>query len=226
MKNGKRLFLSYPRPVTSWLAISGISAFIVVSLAIMSLAQNSGGATGAVIGGMAGNPRNWTHVVRDGDLLLKYRSSTGEAAVEQAGTHATLREYPAGSFATGWTDIVDTPNGILYYNRDAGKGAVGRLDASGNHTTLQQYNNFSRGWTNVVGTPNGILFYNRSTGSGAVGRIDGSGNFTTVKSYPAGAFAPGWTSVHYSSRGIEYRNDSTGATAVGYIDDNGNHITR
>jgi hypothetical protein len=225
MTNSKSLPSSH-RPVTSRLAIAGTRALILASLTITALAQNSGGAIGEAIGRMAGNPRNWTHVVRDGDLLLKYRSSTGEAAVEQVGTHATLREYPAGAFATGWTDIVDTPNGILYYNRDAGKGAVGRLDASGNHNTIQQYNNFSRSWNNVVGTPNGILFYNRNTGSGAVGRIDGSGNFTTVKSYPAGAFAPGWTSIHYSARGIEYRNDATGATATGYIDENGNHITK
>lgn len=221
-----RIFVDNRCQRKSWLAIAGGTALIFASLAIASVAQDSGAAIGKVVGGIAGDSGKWTHVVHDGNLILKYRSSTGEAVVEQKDSAAILREYPAGSFATGWTEIVDTANGILYYNRDVGKGAVGRLDASGNHTTIQQYNNFSRGWTSVVSTPNGILFYNRNTGSGAVGRIDSSGNFTTVKSYPAGAFAPGWTSVHYSSRGIEYRNDNTGATNLGYIDENGNHITR
>jgi hypothetical protein len=208
----------------SWLALTLTTALIIASLTAASLAQDSGAAIGKLVGEMAGG--KWTHVVRDGNLILKYRSNTGEAVVEDANSNAILRQYPAGSFSTGWTNIVDTLNGLLYYNRDSGTGAVGRLDASGGHTTVRQYSNFSRGWTNVVSTPNGILFYNRNTGSGAVGRINESGDFTTVKSYPAGGFAPGWTSIHYSSRGIEYRNDATGATAVGYIDDSGNHITR
>jgi hypothetical protein len=165
-------------------------------------------------------------VVRVGDLVLKYRSASGEAVVEQISSQAVLRRYPAGSFATDWTQIVNTANGILYYNSDAGKGAVGRLDASGNHATVREYSNFSRGWTKVVSTPNGILFYNPNTGSGAVGRIDELGNFATIRSYSAGAFALGWTSISYTSRGIEYRNAANSATAVGYIDDNGNHITR
>jgi hypothetical protein len=208
----------------SWLALTLTTALIIVSLTGACLAQDSAAAIGKLVGEMAGG--KWTHVVRDGNLILKYRSSTGEALVEDGNSNAILRQYPAGSFSTGWTNIVDTFNGILYYNRDSGTGAVGRLDASGGHTTVRQYSNFSRGWTNVVSTPNGILFYNRNTGSGAVGRVNESGDFTTVKSYPAGGFAPGWTSIHYSSRGIEYRNDATGATAVGYIDDSGNHITR
>src|SRR5262249_19541619 len=172
-----RIFVDDRHPGKSWLALAGTTGLIFVSLTIASLAQDSGAtvgsetASGKVIGELAGGSGKWTHVVRDGNLILKYRSSTGEAVVEQMGSNTILRQYPAGSFSTGWTDIVDTPNGILYYNGDIGKGAVGRLDASGNHTTLQQYNNFSHGWTNVVGTPNGTLFYNRTTGSRAVGPV-------------------------------------------------------
>jgi hypothetical protein len=35
--------------------------------------------------------------------------------------------FPAGAFATGWTRIVSTPNGILFYNGQTGAGAVGRI---------------------------------------------------------------------------------------------------
>ncbi len=31
-------------------------------------------------------------------------------------------------FSTGWTHIVNTPNGIVYYNSLTGAGAVGRLE--------------------------------------------------------------------------------------------------
>jgi len=181
--------------------------------------------------GVSRSPADWTHSVRVGNLILEYRSTTGEAQVERidrSGNHATVKQYPAGSFSTGWTSIVSTPNGILFYNSSNGSGAVGRIDESGNHTTVKKYNtgSFSRGWTNVVSTPNGILFYNRDTGSGAVGRIDASGNFNTIKTYPDGSFAKGWTSIVSTPRGIEYRNAATGATAIGYIDAEGNHITR
>jgi hypothetical protein len=40
--------------------------------------------------------------------------------------HTTIKSYPTASFSTGWTHIINTPNGILWYNTQA--GAVGRLD--------------------------------------------------------------------------------------------------
>jgi hypothetical protein len=89
----------------------------------------------------------------------------------------------AGDYATGWTNMVQTPNGILYYNAQTGEGAVGRVDAAGNHVTIKTYPPSSfAGWTHVVNTANGILYYNANTGAGAVGRIDAAGNHRTMKS--------------------------------------------
>ena len=88
--------------------------------------------------------------------------------------HATIKSYPNGAFALGWTHIVSTPGGILYYNVETGAGAFGSLDGAGGHTTLKTYapgGAFATGWTRIVSTPNGILFYNGQTGAGAVGRI-------------------------------------------------------
>ena len=45
-----------------------------------------------------------------------------------------------------------TPGGILFYNAITGSGATGRLDASGNFTTLKTYDNFSKGWS-LIATP-------------------------------------------------------------------------
>src|SRR5262245_22450969 len=222
MTTARRSFLPLQVPFCRCLEITLTATLIFCVFITCAGAQSPGKKMGHTVGEAA----SWTHVVRVGNLILKYRSTSGEAVVEDMGTNKILKTYPSGSFATGWTEILDTPNGILYYNADAGRAAVGRLDSSGSHTTIKEYRNFSRGWTNMVSTPNGILFYNRATGSGAIGRIDVAGDFTTIKSYPPGAFATGWTTIVFTSRGIEYRNDATGATAVGYIDDNGNHVTR
>ena len=82
-----------------------------------------------------------------------------------------------------WTHSVNTANGILYYNVQTGAGAVGRIDSSGEHTTVKSYpaGSFATGWTSIVNTPNGILYYAAQTGAGAVGRIDSAGNHTTIK---------------------------------------------
>ena len=127
-------------------------------------------------------------------LVLLILLSFAAAAV--ALSHTTIKSYPAGGFAPGWTHIAYTPNGVLYYNSHTGAGAVGRIDcySNGNHVTIKSYpaGAFAPGWTNIVNTSNGILYYNSATGAGAIGSIDGAGNHTTVASYGAGSFAPGW----------------------------------
>lgn len=87
--------------------------------------------------------------------------------------HTTIKTFPNGAFALGWTSIVSTPGGILYYNTATGAGAIGRFDGAGNHTTLKVFppRAFATGWSRIVSTPSGILFYNDQTGAGAVGRI-------------------------------------------------------
>src|SRR4029077_15055166 len=97
---------------------------------------------------------------------------------------------------TGWTQMVETPNGTLYYNARTGAGAVGRVDSAGNHIIIKSYAAGSFGaWTHIVNTPNGILYHNSKTGAGAVGRIDEAGNHTTIKFFSDGSFATGWTSI-------------------------------
>jgi hypothetical protein len=88
--------------------------------------------------------------------------------------HATLKSYPTDTFSAGWTHIVSTPNGLLYYNAQTGAGALGQLDGAGTPTTLKSYpaGTFSAGWTHIVSTPNGLLYYNAQTGAGAVGRVN------------------------------------------------------
>jgi hypothetical protein len=134
--------------------------------------------------------------------------------------HTTIKTYPNGAFALGFTHIVDTPGGILYYNANTGAGAVGTLDSStGTHTTLKVYapGAFALGFTQIVSTPGGILYYNGATGAAAIGTLDRSGNHTTHKVFPAGAFATGWTRVVSTPNGILFYNGRTGEGAVGRI---------
>ena len=77
--------------------------------------------------------------------------------------HTTIKTFSNGAFALGWTNIVRTPGGILYYNVDTGAGAFATLDGAGSHNTIKIYapGAFATGGTHIVSTPGGILYYNR-----------------------------------------------------------------
>jgi hypothetical protein len=154
-------------------------------------------------------------------LLLGITVTVGLASsvTSFAQDHTTIKLYAPGAFALGFTHIVSTPTGILYYNADTGAGAVGRLDGAGNHSTIKIYQPgaFATGFTQIVSTPGGILYYNGDTGAGAIGKLDSAGNHTTVKLFPAGAFATGWSRIVSTPAGLLFYNGQTGAGAVGRI---------
>jgi hypothetical protein len=117
----------------------------------------------------------------------------------------SIKSYPADTFYDGWDIIVDTPNGIFFYDF-SGLAAVGRLDTAGNFTQIKSYDVgfFAPGWTSIVNTPTGVLFYNRTSGAAAVGRFDTAGNFSQLRSYPNGFFVipTRWTNIVNTSNGI------------------------
>jgi len=132
----------------------------------------------------------------------------------QAVDHTTIKYHPEASFSTGWTHIVNTPNGILYYKTASGASAFGRFDSSGKHTTIKSFN-FSAGWTTIITIPAGILFYNAKSGAAAVERIDTAGNNTTVKTFD---FMAGWTNIVNTSKEVLFYNAQTGAAALEKIE--------
>jgi streptogramin lyase len=79
--------------------------------------------------------------------------------------------FKTSAYSKGWTHIVNTPNGILWYNSQTGAGAVGQFDSAGNYTNTKVLN-FSAGWTHIVSTSEGIIWYNAKTGSAVVGRLE------------------------------------------------------
>jgi len=109
--------------------------------------------------------------------------------VALAEEHDTIKVFPAGSFARGFTHSVNTSSGILWYNSQTGAGAVGKIDGTGNHITTEVLapGAFARGWTLITNTQAGILFYNTQTGEGAFGNINANGKFSTTKVFRGGS---------------------------------------
>ena len=127
---------------------------------------------------------NWTHTAHIRDLTLEYNAADGSADVIRNGE--VIRTYPPGDFAAGWTNIVPTPHGTLFYNSQTGHGAVVRFDDNGNGSTIKAYPSpgspaFAKGWTDITRTNQGIEFKNANTGAQALGEIDSAGNFRTIR---------------------------------------------
>ena len=144
-------------------------------------------------------------------LLLYYKADSGFGAigrVTDTNNHSTLHTFPAGSFATDWTHIVQSADRILYYNAVTGLGAIGRVTDKYDHETLRTFpaGSFATGWTHIVPTSAGrILYYKAATGLAAVGRITDTNDHETLRTFPErvnkwdlrvpGSFATGWTHI-------------------------------
>lgn len=61
------------------------------------------------------------------------------------------QEYPEGSFAAGWSKIVNTANGVFFHNPNTGAVMVGNFDGDGNFTQTQGLGNWlAPGYTMVI----------------------------------------------------------------------------
>lgn len=159
----------------------------------------------------------WTSILStaDGGLLF-YRSADGAGAVGgweficscsgsllPSGRRVKrVRTYAPGSFATGWTHLVQTSNGVLFYRASDGLQVMAKVASNGMVRTLSKtMKNLRRGWTHIVSVKDDILFYDAANGDVAVGgiwkyhpqleerHID---SLRIDKEYP-GYFTPGWT---------------------------------
>jgi hypothetical protein len=161
----------------------------------------------------------WTHVVDAGShLLLFYNAHTGAGAIGRVTYRSdepggwliipdrvvTTRVYQPGSFLAGWTHVVATSGGILFYNAQTGGAAIGNVRHVSGGDQFVTENSFATapfptGWTHVASGGGDLLFYNARTGEGAVAAIDRSVPATPtlriLRYYGANSFAPGWTHV-------------------------------
>jgi len=168
--------------------------------------------------------RGWTAIVSTANGLLFYNGSTGAGAVgdwsyvranDQFGSiigigFVTLTSYGAGSFATLWSRIVPTTNGILFYSETSGDSVVADVNPDGTVTTQAgsaRFIGFS--WTSIVADGAEVLLYNRYSGDVAVGtvngfdpwrdlfRVDGADTYggLSIRATRNGYFSPGWTNL-------------------------------
>ena len=124
----------------------------------------------------------------------------------------------------GLTQIVNTPNGVFFYNGTTGAAVFGEFDIDGNY---EQTNNnpgsFSTGWSQIVNTPNGVFFYRSATGVGAFGRFDVNGTYLQTNSNP-GTFTTGWSQIiSLPTGGVLWYNGSSGLTQTGLFDSTGTY---
>lgn len=122
------------------------------------VAANSCGATLAA---------GYRKVIAAGDKLFFYNPSTGAGAVGYIiklsnGKFSPYPYYCAGqlkiqqtysTFATGWTHLVNTSNGLLFYNQYNRAGAIGHFASDGSFIQTQGFGAGAFGyWTSIITT--------------------------------------------------------------------------
>jgi hypothetical protein len=117
-------------------------------------------------------PAGYSFVVHVGHGEFFYNETTGDGeygTFDTEGAYHRLSLMPH-KFSPGWSHIVYLPvlDEILYYKRETGLVALGRMDAAGNHTTLHTFS--IRPWINyIVPTVGNTLFlYEREHGQGSL----------------------------------------------------------
>ncbi|MBS1812930.1 MAG: M4 family metallopeptidase [Acidobacteria bacterium] len=103
-------------------------------------------------------------IVAAGDKLFFYNPSTGAGAVgyiiKISGPLSPYPYYCGGqlkiqqtysTFATGWTHLVNTSNGLLFYNQNNRSGALGRFASDGSFIQTQGFGAGAFGaWSHIV----------------------------------------------------------------------------
>jgi M6 family metalloprotease-like protein len=165
---------------------------------------------------------NWTSIVSTPAGLLFYNSTNGSAAIGDwniilTGTGFGAVNYiefvqtagfRAGSLSLGWTHIVKTPNGVLFYNAANGLEVMTDVSPTGISTRSQTVAWLQPGWTSIASDDTNLLFYDASSGDVAIANIAGPNapgaeqlGATTVEGAVqirrilAGYFGRGWSHI-------------------------------
>lgn len=170
----------------------------------------------------------WTHIVNAQGRLLFYNQNTGVAAVcvldeiygSADGLFRTLTEIrcrqlrSAQYVAPGWSQIVDTKDGVLFYNIGTGQYVVADIDAGGTLVDRQPevspsgrpmwtYSSLGQYWTHIERVKDALLLYSTYDGSAMtltmysvpVSRRLVWGKHEPVVIQQQFAMQPGWTHI-------------------------------
>jgi Zn-dependent metalloprotease len=97
-------------------------------------------------------------------------------------TYRYVKGY-LGTFPAGYTNIVDTGHGVLFYNASTGEYFTGDFDRDANFTRvvsgltpdgaypLWEYDTVKAGYTHVVAVDGEVLFYDKRFGDGMTGFV-------------------------------------------------------
>jgi len=152
------------------------------------------------------------------DRLLFVNRSTGATEFgylnEQNGGYVKTYGIPAQSELVGVTQVVNTRNGILFYNGTTGKAVLESTAANG-YPSLGGFYSFSPGWDKIISVGNQLFFY-ATNGVAAVGHITPDLKFVQTQTFAAGSFGV-WTHVVPTDEHIFFYNANNGAGAVGFL---------
>ena len=152
------------------------------------------------------------------DRLVFVNRSTGATAFgylnELNGGYVQTYSIPSQSELVGVTHVVNTRNGILFYNSANGRAVIESTHASG-FPSLGGFYQFGTGWDKIVSVGNQLFFY-ATNGVAAVGNITPDLKFVQTQSFPAGSFGA-WTHILPTDEHLFFYNANNGAGAVGYL---------
>jgi hypothetical protein len=176
--------------------------------------------------------KHWTHIVSTSGYLLFYNQDNGEAAIGRLDYHyygglgaalsgvsfTKVRDYPPGSFSTGWDHIVATSEGTLFfYNAHTGLQVTGMLDSAGNYGDMPMPASPIRsGWTDIAAVGEKLFFYDALSAEAAIGEIIGYSPYVVahvvgslamksdVFSLPDGAYLWDWTDTTHLAVSTTY----------------------
>jgi len=125
------------------------------------------------------------------------RSGVGFGQITQVNLN-NLKTYPAG-FDKGWTHVVNTNRGVLFYCEGNGRTVMVDVDTDGSVTTRNQSGKtISPGYDSVLSQNGDVLLYAKGSGEVAVGGFPDlpavRSGLLIRKTYSA-YFSPGWTDV-------------------------------
>jgi len=171
----------------------------------------------------AGSFGDWTHIVSAGAgpaglgrKVLFYNSggTLGIIGRFDPADGAFHSEWDSSAFATGWSHILSTQNGMLFfYDELTGDGAWGSVTSAGVFSTEGTVSGLLTGWEQIVSAGNGFLFFYNSTGQAALAEVRGS--FRTVQDWPPGGFGSNWRLGDAANGLVLFYNPVSGGAITG-----------
>ncbi len=157
-------------------------------------------------------PTHWSHIVSTPNGLLFYNQKNGSGEVAEWDPVRTgggfgqitqvnlkrLKPYPGG-FDRGWTALVNTSRGVLFYRKDAGRSVMVDVDTDGTVTTRSRSEKtIPTGYDSILSQNDDVLLYDKESGDVIIASFPdvlSLGNSMAMRKTYSAYFSPGWSSL-------------------------------